>query len=81
MASLSSGVRLPVVARHKASLIFLENSGVIGSLGELTPNISDTSYVSNTLRFPSNIEIIQFLFAKISNNLEMAKKKCEKFGS
>jgi hypothetical protein len=30
---------LPVVARHNAARISLENSGVIGSLGELTPNI------------------------------------------
>ncbi len=39
MASFSSGVRLPVIARHNAARISLENSGVIGSLGELTPNI------------------------------------------
>jgi hypothetical protein len=31
---------LPVVARHNAARISLENSGVIGSLGEWTPNIS-----------------------------------------
>ena len=34
-ASFSSGVRLPVIARHNAARISLENSGVIGSLGEL----------------------------------------------
>ena len=39
MASFSSGVRLPVIARHNAARISLENSGIIGSLGELTPNI------------------------------------------
>ena len=38
-AAFSSGVRLPVVARHNAARIFLENSGVIGSLGDFTPNI------------------------------------------
>ena len=43
--SLSFAVRLPVVARHKADRISLENSGVIGSLGELTPNILMPSYL------------------------------------
>ena len=43
MAAFSSSFRFPVVARHNASRIFLENSGVIGSLGEFIPNISKSS--------------------------------------
>ena len=38
--SFSLSLRLPVFARHKAARISLENSGVIGSLGEYTPNIT-----------------------------------------
>ena len=37
--SFSFVVRLPVAARRNAARISLENSGVIGSLGEFTPNI------------------------------------------
>lgn len=36
----SSTVKLPVEARHNAARIFFENSGVMGSLGELIPNIT-----------------------------------------
>ena len=50
-ASLSSRVRLPVVARHSASRIFLEKSGVIGSRGELTPNMT-ILYIIVTLYMP-----------------------------
>ena len=68
MASLSSEVRLPVVARHKASRIILENSGEIGSLGEFTPNIV-------WLLLYINVYIDG---AKVNNNSETAKNKVGK---
>jgi len=63
--SFSSAFKLPVVLRHKASRIFCENSGVIGSLGEYTPNILFPP------RHFNNVEL--FLLAKLHNIFESSK--------
>jgi hypothetical protein len=74
MAFLSSAFRFPVVARHRASRIFFENSGVIGSLGELIPNISISSNYVNVYIYAAKIIIIFEMASKRSKKVATAMR-------